>query len=219
MIKLEEQNKMFELIGKTLKKNVECLVVGGSAMLFYTFSKTVTKDVDIVLFSDKDREDMAEALEEIGFEEFVSPKKSGEPIRLRFRDRIFDLFSGSVFKIRISENMVKRVKERVEFGSLVVLVASPEDIILSKSMTDRKGDRKDVVDIIKETNVNWDVIIDECEWQSKNNPVVAFGVYLFDFLEELEDEWEVKIPKHAKRKIIDTYKKKIEELSDKRNKS
>jgi len=47
--------------------------------------------------------------------------------------------------------------------------------------------RKDVVNIIRETNVDWNVIIEECEWQFKNNPEVAFGMYLFGFFEELEN--------------------------------
>ena len=214
MVGFDEQKKLFGLIGKTLKSKVECFVVGGSAMMFYTFGKTVTKDIDIVLKTDKDRNELTDALKDIGFEEFVKPTKAGNPSRLRFRDSIFDLFSGSVIRIRVSDNMLKKAVQRAEFGNLGVLVASPEYIILSKSMTDREGDRKDVIDIIKDSNVNWDVIIEEAEWQSKNNPDVAFGLYLFDFLEELEDERKIVLPKQVKRKIISIYKKQLDDITD-----
>lgn len=216
MIGFEEQRKMFELIGKTLKRKVECFVVGGSAMLFYSFSKTATKDVDLVLFSENDREAFAEALERIGFEEFSHPEGEGSAIRLRLRDNIFDLFHRRVVRIMVSDNMVSRAKERVDFGNLLVIVASPEYIVLSKAMTDREGDRKDVIGIMKEANIDWNVIAEECEWQFRNNPDVAFGAYLFDFFEELEDEWGVRVPGEAKRKIIGLYKKQLDELANKR---
>ena len=44
MINITEQNELFNLIGTKLDEKVECLAIGGSAMMFYG-AKTETKDV------------------------------------------------------------------------------------------------------------------------------------------------------------------------------
>lgn len=49
MINLEEQISLFKIIGSQLKNKVECIVIGGSAMMFYG-AKNATKDVDLVFF-------------------------------------------------------------------------------------------------------------------------------------------------------------------------
>ena len=55
MIKLEEQISLFKLMGTQLKKKVECIAIGGSAMLFYQV-KNSTKDVDLVFLKKEDLE-------------------------------------------------------------------------------------------------------------------------------------------------------------------
>jgi len=205
MLGFESQKRLFELIGKTLDKKLKCLVIGGSAMLFYSFTKTVTKDVDLVVASENDRKTLAKTLERIGFKSKVVLPKKGDPVRLESNDTVLDLFSGYIFRIKVSEGILSRVTERIEFGNLIVKVASPEDIILSKSMTDRMGDREDAASIIKEKNVDWNAIIDEVEWQSMNNPNVAFGVYLFDFLDDLVHDLKADVPRNAIKRVTEIY--------------
>ena len=53
--------------------------------------------------------------------------------------------------------------------------------------------------IIKESNVKWDVILQESKWQTENGDK-AFTVYLFDFLEDLA-EMGAKVPKEVIRKV------------------
>lgn len=217
MLGFKEQEKLLRLIGDTLEKPMECYVVGGSAMLFYNFSKTATKDIDAITFSEADMKTLLKTLRRIGFKTITgSGTRPGTPARLQFQDYIFDVFCRNLFKLRVSKAMKERSRERIEFGKLSVLVASPEDIILSKSMTDREGDRRDVCDIIKEINVDWDILFREVEWQSKNNPNIAFGVYLFDFLQELSHNFKADIPRDVIRKITRLYEKKLDELSEQR---
>lgn len=211
MIGFKEQQELFALIGKTLKKKVEAYVIGGSAMLFYNLSKTATKDVDIVALSEADRKTLRQALEKIGFKTFVEPGRHGYPMRLSLGDRIIDIFAESIMHIKVSESMLSRVKEKAEFGNFVALVASPEDIIFSKCMTDREGDRKDAADIIAKANIDWNSVLAESEWQADHNPNKIFGVYLFDFLDELAHSFGAEIPRDIVKKIIKIYEEGLEE--------
>lgn len=211
MIGFEEQKKLFNLIGIECKRKIEILVIGGSAMLFYNFSKIVTKDIDIVLLSEKDRKYLIKILKKIGFKIEFSPKRKGEPYKLVFKDYSLDLFANNVFKLKISEGIIKRIREKIEFGNLTVSIISPEDIILSKSITERIGDKEDVLLIIKETNVKWDTVINECVWQTKNGDY-RFCFYLYDFLDELVHQFNVKLPINVVKKIKKLFKESMNKL-------
>lgn len=217
MLGFNEQKELFVLLGKTLKKKVEAYVIGGSAMLFYNFSKTTTKDIDMVAFSEADMKILCHALERMGFKVFVEPSRHGYPIRLSLGDRIIDIFAESIMHIRVSESMLSRARERAEFGNFIALVASPEDIIFSKCMTDREGDRKDAADIISRTNIDWNTILAECEWQARHNPNKIFGVYLFDFLNDLAHDFGAEIPRDVVKRIIRMCKEGLEEAKSRQN--
>ena len=215
MLNIEGQERLFGLIGKECRRRVDALVIGGSAMLFYNFTKTATKDVDIVMLSEGDRKYLVGVLEKIGFKAEIRPKKEGEPYRLVLKDYVLDVFAGSVFRLKISKGMLGRVKEKVEFGNVTVSVISPEDIILSKSMTDRAGDREDAVRIIKEINVKWDIVLSECVWQSQNGDF-RFCIYLYDFLDELVHNFGIKLPKDITEKIKKLYRDSLEAIESKK---
>jgi len=199
MIDIEGQKKLFAFIGGECRRKIEALAIGGSAMLFYSFSKEETKDVDLVCLSEEDRKYLIGVLGKMGFQENITPKEAGAPYRFVSKDYIVDIFAGSIFHIKVSEAILGRVREKVEFGNLTISVIAPEDIILTKSVTERKGDREDAMGIIKEYNVKWDLVIQEAQWQTENGDR-AFSVYLFDFLDDL---WEMKagIPKDVTRKV------------------
>ena len=55
MTDLKEQEDIFKLIGSSLKRKIKCFVIGGSAMLYYKL-KSITKDIDIVLLDETDRQ-------------------------------------------------------------------------------------------------------------------------------------------------------------------
>jgi hypothetical protein len=200
MVNIEDQKRLFSLIGKNCERKIEALTIGGSAMLFYNFSKTETKDMDIVCLSENDRKYLLDVLYKIKFRKDIEPNKPGAPYRLILEERyILDIFAGSIFHIKISDAILGRIKEKVEFGNLTISVIAPEDIILTKCVTDRKGDREDAMGIIKASNVKWDVILHECQWQTDNGEK-AFTVYLFDFLEDLK-EMGADVPKDVLKKV------------------
>jgi hypothetical protein len=210
MTGIKEQRDIFSLIGRTLKRRVECYVIGGSAMLFYRLAKTATKDIDIVALSEEDALEIRKALERIGFRAFVEPGRQGEPMRLSFGDHIIDVFSEYIMKIKVSESMLSRVREKAEFGNFVALVAAPEDIMFSKCMTEREGDRKDAADIIARANIDWDAVLAESEFQMESNPQKAFGVFLFDFLDDLAHNFGVDVPRPVVKKLMAIAKEQLD---------
>lgn len=224
MIGFEEQLDLFKLIGETLKKEIHCYAIGGSAMPFYG-SKSATKDVDLVFESGEERKALGKTLLSLGF------KKPEEKIYTRFKDVMrekpvllerndvrFDLFYKDIISFQLSEGIKERAREKHEFSNFVLYVVSPEDIILLKSTTDRKGDRKDAEGLIQKFNVDWDVIIEECRQQTKKGRKV-FSVFLYDFLAELKEDFDVEIPKEVIKKIRYIGEKEMLKALKKREKS
>jgi hypothetical protein len=204
MTGFKEQLELFRLIGERLKRGVECIAVGGSAMLFYGM-KSATKDIDVVFYSEKDRKVFSEALKALGFSEktALKPKTRSRKFMPDVFERLearLDLFSGGLFNFRLSPGIEERLKEKHEFGCLVVWIISPEDTVLLKSVTDREGDRIDAKNIIEKLNIDWDAIIRESSWQTENGSK-AFTVYLFDFLEELAERFGCEIPRDVIKKV------------------
>ena len=111
-----------------------------------------------------------------------------------------DLFFKEIITFKMSNSIVKRVTETHEFNNLLVKVVSPEDIILLKCATEREKDRFDALSLIEKFNINWQIIIDEAVNQTKLESYL-FPVYLYDFLEELKEDFKADIPRDVLRKI------------------
>ncbi|MBI2675805.1 MAG: nucleotidyl transferase AbiEii/AbiGii toxin family protein [Candidatus Aenigmarchaeota archaeon] len=216
MINLDRQLKLFKLMAEQCKKKVEVLVIGGSAMLFYNFSKKATKDIDLVALFENERKYLASVLERAGFRQTFVPGKENErePCRLEMGEYVVDIFDGKVFRLTISQGMLDRIREKIEFGSLTVSVISPEDIIISKCMTDRPGDRQDAASIINEINVNWDIIIKECRWQSEHGDF-RFSLYLHDFLDDLVHDFHIDVPEKTLKETRSMCREFMERLGKK----
>lgn len=208
----DEQLDFFSLIGRQIKKKIECYVIGGSAMLFYGF-KTVTKDMDIVFTRENERKQFISVLKEMGFTQ-SSHKISNHaevPILMERKEIRFDLFLMKIITTLFSPGMISRIKEKHEFSNLVVNVVSPEDIIVLKCATDRAGDRKDAADIIGSMEISWDTILEEVRWQAANGKK-AFMVLLFDFVEDLRDDYKIDIPRSFTKNLMKEYKEHLVKL-------
>lgn len=222
MIDLKEQSKLFNLIGKELKEKTEVIAIGGTAMMLYGV-KELTKDIDIVTTKKQDFDVVKKALENIGFKEkelFKVNTKYAEvevdkPIFLVQSDKRIDLFLNKIICFKMTDTMQDRIEKVYEYNNLIIKVVAPEDIILLKCATDRAGDRKDAFDMIYRFNIKWDIIVNEAEHQAEVGQDV-FLVYLFDFLEELYEDFKADIPrdvikkirKIAERQMIDVLAKK-----------
>ncbi len=116
------------------------------------------------------------------------------------KDDRFDLFLEEVITFKISDAIIKRVKEKHEFNNLIIKIISPEDIILLKCATERAKDRNDAASLIEMFNINWDIIIEESINQTKLEEYL-FPVFLYDFLYELKEDFKADIPKEVLDKI------------------
>lgn len=216
MIDLDKQNELFNLVGENLKNKIECYIIGGSAMMYYGF-KGNTKDVDLVFEHNEDRENIVNVLTDLGFKEkgvkvvqIVYVKKKNTPLMLERDEARFDLFLNKIISTVFSNGMKERIKKVYEYGNFVIKVISPEDLIITKCATERVGDRKDVSEIIKNVNLDWDVIIKESVYQAEATPYL-FPVFLFDFLFELKEDLKSEIPES----VLDEVRKISEDLLDK----
>src|SRR3989338_1641291 len=210
MIDLERQNGLFSIIGDKLKEKLECYVVGRIAMMYYNM-KGNTKDIDLVFDNDMDRERVEKVLRRDGFKEkdvrVIYFGKRNTPVMLERGDERFDLFIKKVVTFEITDTIKERISAVNEFGNFIVKVISPEDIILLKCATERAGDRVDAVEIMKKKNINWDVIIEESVNQTKLESYL-FPIFLYDFLEELKEDFKADVPK----KVLDEVRKISEKM-------
>ena len=220
MINLEEQISLFKIIGTQLKSKVECIAIGGSAMMIYGV-KNSTKDVDLVFLKKEDLEAVKKILFSSGFDErknirgiFREDEDAAKPVMMEGTDTRFDLFLNEVIGFKIHEKTIERLKEIHEFGNFIVKTASPEDILMMKGCTEREKDRDDAAELIKKFNINWEIIVDETSNQTKIG-VVAFPLLLYDFLAELKNERKVNVPNETTKKLLAIAKKLFNELRKK----
>lgn len=196
MTDLKQQEEIFNLIGANLKRKVKCFVIGGSAMLYYKL-KDATKDIDIVLLNENDRNYILKLMKSLGYSErnarILYINKKNVPILLQRGQDRFDLFNRVIINLRFSDGMADRSNIVYEYANLIVNVVSPEDIIILKCATDRAGDRLDAASIIKNTNINWDTLSKE----SVNQMTLVGDVIplnLHQFLLELKEDLKVEVP-------------------------
>lgn len=222
MIEIKKQEELFITIGRKLKRRIMCYVIGGSALMYYGIKQT-TKDIDIVLLNENDRNDIVDVLYDLGYAErstrILYRDKKNVPLLLQLGESRIDLFSQKIITFQFSKDMVDRVTKVFEYGNLIVKIVSLEDVILLKCATERAGDRSDVKAILEKTEVNWDYIIDESIKQTRVVKEII-PVYLYDFLLELKEDLKADIPKHVLievRKIAE--KEMIKILKKKRIKS
>ncbi|MEK6946126.1 MAG: nucleotidyltransferase [Nanoarchaeota archaeon] len=220
MINLEEQIGLFKIIGSQLKNKVECIAIGGSAMMFYR-AKNSTKDVDLVFLKKGDLESVKKILFDSGFNErknikgiFREDEDTSKPIVMEGKETRFDLFLNEVIGFRIHGATIERLREVHEFGNFIVKTASPEDILMMKGCTEREKDRDDAAELIKRFNINWNVILSEMSSQAKIG-MAAFPLLLYDFLNELRENYKIDVPKGITKELLSTAEKQFKELKKK----
>ena len=220
MINLQEQISLFKIIGGQLKNKVECIAIGGSAMMFYG-AKSTTKDVDLVFLEKYGLEAVKKVLFDSGFDErknikgiFREDEEVSKPVMMDGTSTRFDLFLNEVIGFKIHEKTLDRLKEVHEFGNFKVKTASPEDILMMKACTEREKDRDDAAELVRKFNINWDIILDESSKQTKIG-IAAFPIMLYDFLTELKENYKVDISKRVIKELVIIAEKRIEELKKK----
>ncbi|AJF62241.1 MAG: ArsR family transcription regulator [archaeon GW2011_AR20] len=216
VVNLESQNELFLIIGKELKKRVECYAIGESAMIYHG-AKRETKDIDLVFSNERDQKEIVNLLKRNGFKERLTRLvyikrlahlKKQSPIMLEKDEFRIDLFNQKVICFYLTKEIENRVTDLFEFGNLFVKIISPEDIILLKCATERAGDRIDALELIKLFKINWDIIINESVEQTKLGENI-FPVFLYDFLLELKEDLKAEIPNDVLKKLMEISEKEL----------
>jgi hypothetical protein len=207
--------KEFDKLNAQTKQPLTLFLIGGGAMAFYGL-KDATKDIDIILTTKDNLNNLKTALESLGYQE-PNPilitrayNKMQTSAMLENQDGFrWDLFTTQVCNaLTLSAAMKRRATPLYKGERLTVLIASKEDIFLFKGITEREADLEDMR-VLAESGLNWNLITQECQNQS-----TAAGVpwenALYQNLLDLKTRYGIESPiektlgKTAERKLIET---------------
>ncbi len=176
MITTNDQEALFNLIAKSLQKDVLCYAFGGNAMMYYGY-KGETKDVDLLFLTEDERQEFVRIIKLLGYDEYslvrmYVPEKlrtPGKPIVFRAAEGRFDLFLQRIFQTLLSPAMKKdtfALHEYREKHLLTVHVLRKEHLVLLKAVTDRENDFRDIRTITQnDKSFDWQYLLDEVKWQ------------------------------------------------------
>ena len=183
MIDVKDQEQLLELISNLLSKNITCVAIGGTAMMFLGY-KTTTKDIDLIFKSEEDCKIFIEAIEQLGYKErsltdvYDSEHREhkNKPKMFTREDERFDLFVKNVFGYELNHDFVER-RDFIGKKELVIHVLSKEDLILLKAITGRERDFEDIETIIDiEKNIDWKLIVDKAVRQKGSSPWILIDL-------------------------------------------
>lgn len=185
MINTQDQENLLRLIADYLEKDIDCIAIGGTAMMFLGYKNT-TKDIDLVFKNREDRDFFIKAIEKLGYTQTSTklvykknPQTTNKPILYTRGEERFDMFIRDIFGFEIdfkSESITQR-RDFIGKKELIVYVLDKEHIILLKSITNRDKDIEDMKTIVtKEPSINWNLIITLAVEQRKNKPWILLDL-------------------------------------------
>lgn len=218
MVTIKDQETLFIDISRKLKEKITCYAIGCTAMMFLNL-KDNTKDIDLVFDNIKDRNKFIKALENLEFKKLESSilygKKPNQPELLkRSEEERIDLFLPEVISFVFSNNSINRADKTRQFGeNLIIKIADVHDLIFMKHTTDRAKDTTDIISILKNSNIDWNIILEETKNQiglGKQRAALDLGV----FLENLEAKG-ISIPKNVPDELFKIFEKQIKDMKKK----
>lgn len=223
MININNQEALFNEIGRALPKKIIVYSIGGTAMMLQGL-KGETLDIDLVFDKEGDRKTFIETLESMKFrkderrviERYGLKKNTPEMLRLESDEFTFDLFLNKIVSSIFSEGMKSRAKQTHEFGSnLIIRAADPHDILIMKSLTGRAKDEEDILSIINNNKINWDLIVEEAREQVRLGNEIAI-MNLGEKLEKLANQKIIMVPKEISDKIWKLFTKQVKDKGRKK---
>ena len=193
--KFDQLDVVFDGLDKTLSQKVHFYVIGGAVMLYHEL-KVGTKDVDIVVDSQKEFIATEKALKAIGFTTKL-PSMEYKKFNLNQifvkEDFRIDLFQRTVCKgFVLSQGMKKRAQKIRKLKRLMVSLCSTTDIFLFKTFTEREGDIADCISLTQSA-IDWDEMLDEINKQMKTSGNNVWITYIGERMDILL-EGGIKIP-------------------------
>ncbi|MFH1133017.1 MAG: DUF6036 family nucleotidyltransferase [Nanoarchaeota archaeon] len=167
MISAKDQEELFRLIADYLPRDIDCLAIGGTAMMFLGYTG-LTKDLDIVFRSEEDRKAFVQAIEALGYRKgsllIYDEKRRAQknlPVVYSRGEERFDLFVKQVFgfPLEFEGSHVQR-QDFIGKKELRLFVLSEEMLVLLKSVTNREKDFEDIERIAKaKAELDWDWLV------------------------------------------------------------
>jgi hypothetical protein len=207
--------KEFDKLNAKTKQPLTLFLIGGGAMAFYGL-KDATKDIDIILTTKDELNNLKTTLETLGYQEpdpihitrAYNKMQTGAMLENQDGFR-WDLFITKVCNaLTLSATMQQRLTPLYKGDQLTVLMASKEDIFLFKGITEREADLEDMR-ILAESGLKWNIINHECQSQSTASGI-SWEDALYQNLLDLKTKYSIEAPiektlrKTAERKLIQT---------------
>ena len=187
-----------EKINKNLSKQIRIYIFGGGAMSFFDL-KTATKDIDVILTSEPEANELINSLYRTGYNKI----ETKDLVYLNMKTReiienkdgfIWDIFVGRVCGgLLFSKDMQKRAKPFKNLSNIKTYLASPEDIFIFKAVTSRPRDREDMFSLFSH-GLDAGIIRSEILNQAQLDEDKAWLSYFFVGLDELVNEYNIIFP-------------------------
>ncbi len=214
MISTTDQKNLLIELGNKLSREITIYAIGGTAMMFLGF-KEATIDIDLVFTNSEDRKLFKKTAISLGYKEMdsiaVYGVKSNRPEMINLGDSRLDLFLNEVIDFVFSESMQKRAVQTHQFGkNLIIKIADKHDIILMKCVINRTKDEEDIVGIVKNSEIDWNIIIEESKLQMKLGKETIF-FEMGSLIEKLIYKHKLNVPKEIGDIFFDLLTKQINE--------
>jgi len=193
----------FNLLSTRLEVPLEVYLFGGEAMRIKELKRS-TKDVDIAVADDHVYQSLRKALTSLGYHELSAEEIAPVDRRLNpsgiFVNENYprvDAFTYAICgKFMLTKEMFARAKV-IKFGNLILGVASNEDLLLLKSVTEREGDIQDMLTLARTPGFEWSVILGELLNQEEITGK-RFCMDVLDSIEVVEERSGIKAPIHSR---------------------
>jgi len=189
-----------ERIGQQLDDPLTVFLIGGGAMAFRDL-KTTTKDIDLIVASGDDLEQLHAVLLGRGYDIVREPDEEYEALgaqRILENDdgcRI-DVFHQQVIdELVLSDGIRTRSERYLDPGNLEVELVSAEDIFLFKAVAGRVDDIEDMFALLQ-TDLDFAIVEAELAAQIDRLDQELFVTYVNEALADLTDRHNVRTPLH-----------------------
>ncbi len=192
---------LFRLLGHTIRNPLEIYLIGGEVMRMRGL-KRATKDVDIVVADETSFSVLRDAVTKLGYrplggEEISMMDRRLKPSGIFVREDYprIDIFTHTIARALIlSKPMIMRA-EQINIGRLILRMASNEDLLLLKSVTEREGDVYDMIQLAKVVGFDWRIVMGELMNQEKETGR-QFCLELLESIEAIEKGTGLKVSIH-----------------------
>lgn len=185
----KELNELFKEIDESINEKIHFYIIGGAVMLYHGL-KNATKDIDIIVDSPKEFEEIEKTLKKLNFKaQILTTEYQKFDLNQIYNkeDYRIDLFQRSVCKgFILSKNMKKRAETIIKLNNLTISLCSTTDIFMFKTFTERSGDIEDCINLAQK-DIDWTAMLQEIKEQINTSGKSIWITYIgerFDLLEE-----------------------------------